>query len=370
MKHVNPADFLSGTGDLLSDPLVPAPRPGHFIVDRWEVLQLVKDTARQTGLGEREVAVLAAHLSVLTKGPVRADQLLISYAQVAGMLDRANCMDERRFRRGEARLEELGFVTRRLSGNARRYPVRDSSGRIVDAYGIDLRPLFLRLEELLALRAEGAEETCRRNALRSRISAALSAQRRTLEARLGALPADIRTLHQDLRNLLRRAGTSEAELRGALRALEDLAPPALPAESAAPEVLPDSSSADAGQSARHSEPQEKEYTRSEPQPASDLHRLWPSLPEVAALYPSPPRDAPSLLKVIFEFSGFLGLRKTSLVASIREAGPERTLCFLDRMAARLDQIRQPDSYLASLSRGAEKRPMTAVISARMAASHL
>jgi hypothetical protein len=53
--------------------------------------------------------------------------------EIGALLERANCMDKRRFRRGEAPLVALGFVRRKLSANGRRFPVRNAQGQIVDA---------------------------------------------------------------------------------------------------------------------------------------------------------------------------------------------------------------------------------------------
>lgn len=341
MKHWTAASFTPEHGD----PLSGRPRPGHFILDRWEVLQLVKDTARQTGLGEREIAVLAAHLGVLTKGPVRADQLLVSYAQVAGMLDRANCMDERRFRRGEARLEELGFVTRHLSGNGRRYPVRDASGRVVEAYGIDLRPLFLRHDELIALREEARADACRRNALRSRLSAALTAAKRDVLAARGEISGTFAELAADVRNLLRRASTDMAELRIA----EDRLARYVAEDHSAPDNLTD----DGGQDDRHSEPQKKEIysprLRDAPQQAAEEAwiKRWSALGQLSEFYPAPPRTQAELLRIVFEFSGFVGVRDTTIRSLIDRFGVRYLAEGIDMVARKISQIQNPNGYLVA-----------------------
>lgn len=344
MKHWNAASFTPVNGD----PLSGRPRAGHFILDRWEVLQLVKDTSAQTGLGEREIAVLAAHLGVLTKGPVRADQLLVSYAQVAGMLDRANCMDERRFRRGEARLEELGFVTRHLSGNGRRYPVRDASGCVVEAYGIDLRPLFLRHAELVALRETAHAEACRLNALRSRVSAALSATRRNLLAAQGEICDAFARLAGEVRNILRR---SSADIDALLQAEEKLA--RFAGESP---VSPDRSTGDAGQSDRHSEPQEKEIYSAAPVSQSEqfsegrVAREWHGYAEIAEFYPDPPRSQRDYLRIIFEFSGFVGVREGTVRKLIGMYGMTHLAQGLNLVARKISEVGNPDGYLSAYVR--------------------
>lgn len=342
------------------DPLSPAPRPGRFVADRWHVLQLVKDTARATGIGEREIAVLAAHLSVLAKGPVRADQLLISYAQVTGILDRANCMDERRFRRGEARLEALGFITRKLSANGRRYPVRDGKGRVIDAYGIDLRPLFLRIEEMEQTRQSLHDDQLRRAALRSRISARVSAVKRAAQDRLGHVPDALVALGQDIRNLLRRNTLPLAEIARAEAQL-DAAETALPQATAAPcpavqdasepPVVPDMSAVDAGHSDRHLESPRKRNTDTDAQDDTPpIPVIWRSCPEVAACFPSPPTDAHGVGRNLIDFSGFLGLGQPVVTKALNILGWARLLVALDYMASRIQQIRNPGGYLDRMMR--------------------
>ncbi|WP_238368685.1 helix-turn-helix domain-containing protein [Mesobacterium pallidum] len=337
------------------DPLRPAPRPGRFVVDRWQVLQLVKDTARDTGIGEREIAVLSAHLSVLAKGPVRADQLLVSYAQVSGILDRANCMDERRFRRGEARLEELGFVIRKLSANGRRYPVRDGKGQVVDAYGIDLRPLFLRLDELEATRASRHEEQQRRAALRSRISARVSAVKRLAEAHLGHVPEALIALGQEIRNLLRRATASLADMARAETALEAAAAQwdsADAPERPAPDMpVPDTSAVDAGQNARHTDSPMKRNTRAVARAeAVSVPDVWRRCPEVSACFPSPPTGPREANERLVIFSSFLGLGQQAVTSALELMGWARVLIALDYMAGRIETIKNPDGYLAHMAR--------------------
>jgi len=337
-----------------------APRPGAFECDRWQVLQLVKDTARATGIGEREIAVLSAHLSVLPRGPVRASDLLISFAEIGGILDRANCMDERRFRRGEARLAELGFVARKLSGNGRRYPVRDGRGQIVDAYGLDLRPLFLRLAELEALRTALAEEEAARRALRSRISARLSALRRDMEARGGALPAPLAELVSGLARLIRRARVALPELLAAettllaqLSTVLAATPEPGPAMTAEVGISPDKSAADAGQIVRRMESLGKENIASSGLPA-DIPRLWRVCPRIAAYFPDPPRHAHDLHRIGQDFLGFIGLRDREALDILTAHPLADLLRMLEYLTGRLAQLGNPKVYFLSMLRAYDR----------------
>lgn len=329
----------------------PAPRPGRFVVDRWQVLQLVKDTAKLTGIGEREIAVLGAHLSVLTKGPVSANQLLISYAQVTGLLERANCMDERRFRRGEARLEQLGFLTRKLSANARRFPVRDGSGRVVDAYGVDLRPLFLKIAELEDMRARQLHEAQQLRALTTRISARVSAVKRRAIAVLGHVPEALDATARAVRNLLRRTGVSQAEMITAEQKLAALETELLSDCDTAPApVAADKTSADAGQIDRHIESPKKESTNADDEPSKDLpiSTIWTKCTEVSAVFPDTPRSTEELASRLFEFSSFLGLGQPVVREALQVLGLAKSLMVLDYLAGKIHSITKPQGYLKNM----------------------
>lgn len=316
------------------DPLCPAPRPGTFSHDRWQVLQLVKDTARALGIGEREIAVLAAHLSVLPKGPVRADGLLVSFAQVTGILERANCMDERRFRRGETRLAVVGLVARKLSGNARRYPVRDGQGRIVDAYGIDLRPLFLRVPELETLRETLREEAARRRALRSRISARIGALRRQVTG----ITAELAARLDDLQRLCRRTGATLADLAAA-----DAQIAAMEAPDAS---QPDRQPADAGQIVRRKESQEKEINT--PDTFAEVQKVWRSSGSVRVYYPESPGDLHGIASCIGDLLRFIGFDRTACCNLIRSIPLPDLLRILDYVLGKVSDLQNPAGYLRSM----------------------
>lgn len=341
MTHSFPAALPPGVADPLSAP----PRPGNFTHDRWVVLQLVKDTARALEIGEREIAVLAAHLSVLPKGPVRSDQLLMSFAEVSGILERANCMDERRFRRGETRLTEIGLLARKLSGNGRRYPVRNGRGQIVDAYGIDLRPLFLRVPELLRLRAVLAEETARRRSLKSRISARLSELRRSFGQ--DPLPGTLATALADIQRLCRRTKASSADLIAAEQRLEQAhAAHAAPVTPPSQKDMPDTPPDDAGQTVRHIESPKKEiHTYAKP---LDLTTLWHNCPKVAAYFADPPESQTVLARYIFDFLGFIGLDQTSMASVASKAPPDDLLRMLEYLMSRLAKIGNPAAYFKAM----------------------
>ncbi|MHA6345440.1 helix-turn-helix domain-containing protein [Roseivivax sp. CAU 1761] len=321
------------------------------MVDRWQALDLVKEVRRSLGLGEREIVVLQAHLSVLPKGPVRADGLLMSYAEVQGILSRAGCMCERRFRRGERELERAGLIARRLSANGRRFPVRDGEGRVVDAYGVDLRPLFLRLRELGELRDRLHREAAERAALRSRISARLAEVSRRVSAAAGALPQALAELAASVRQTLRRATTTLAEMRG-IEATVEAACGAWE-DDHAHAATADVSPGDGGQNVRHIEASGKDSRSSRPAPAAvapeNDELSWENCRVLPGLYPDPPRTPQALAALLIEFGGFLGLDRSRLLPLLEMLGPARMLILLDHVAEKVDRIRAPGAYLQALA---------------------
>lgn len=326
---------------------------GQGLLDRWSVLQLVKDSAKITGIREREIAILSAHLSVLPKGPVNPRHLLISYAQVTGMLERANCMDERRFRRGEARLEELGFITRKLSGNGRRFPVRDAQGSIVDAYGIDLSPLFARLTELREAIQFYREELAQRRAIQSRISARLSAIKRQAITELGSLAESLSQQLAEFRNRLRRLNTSLKELQQIEREVEELTPCRRVTRTQLQEhrtsgSRPETSimSADDRQTDRHIESPRKEYkVKKKTQFYIDPLALWTQCTALTKYYPEAPRTGNALVEILYQFFGFLGLRQDSKEQVVRTFGIHNTIRIAEYMALRGHSIARPNKYI-------------------------
>lgn len=69
-------------------------------------------------------------------------------------------------------LTELGLVTMKDSPNGKRYGRRDRQGRLVEAYGFDLSPLFTRMAEFQLVAAQGRELRERLRHLRRRTTIA------------------------------------------------------------------------------------------------------------------------------------------------------------------------------------------------------
>ena len=374
------------------DPLCQRPAKGQFNIDRWEVLQLVKDTATVLGISDRDIAVLGAHLSVLPKGPIKSGQLLMSFMQVSTILPRANCMEERGFRRSETRLEETALVARKLSANGRRFAVRDASGRIVDAYGIDLEPLFLRIGEFREIRARLEEERQRKRALISRVTARLTDLKRWSADHIGYVPDALSDLAALLRNQFRRKAITVLELCEAEAQVDALETkiipqtekdalstrteePPLPCPESAlatvdmhvspklafkhqskiPRSMADKSTVDAGHTDRHIDSKRKEYNKrhafSRPDQDlkfSDIQETWSICMHINSFYTDSPETAQDLWNRVIEFSSFLGLGQANVLDVVAQIGWRNALLVMDYIAQKIAVIKAPQAYLAKM----------------------
>ena len=109
-------------------------------------------------------------------------------------------------------LTELGLVTMKDSPNGKRYGRRDRQGRLVEAYGFDLSPLFTRMAEFQAAAEEGRALRERMRHLRRRTTIARNGLLQILEtveeqglsdASWQVLEAEARTLARSLKHVER-----------------------------------------------------------------------------------------------------------------------------------------------------------------------
>ncbi|MBN9888144.1 helix-turn-helix domain-containing protein [Salipiger abyssi] len=327
-------------------------------VDRWELLSLVTELRRPLGLADRDVMVLRAHLSVLPHGPLDPAGLNVSFMNIAEILNRACGMEERRFRRGEARLEQLGLVRRNLSANGRRFPERDANGKIVFAYGIDLAPLLARYHALLALRDDLEEQRQVLRQRKNRVSAAFSAILRSLASRGTSLPHCLDALRERLRNALRRKTTSHAELDEIEAEIDRLTANLQTTESFEPDqcdepktaVLPDIEPVDAGQTVRHieSKPKEKNYDQPDTFNQHELSELWAQTESIGSFYPKAPTNEKEAIGILLDFSSFMGLNETEVAKTLVGLGWTNTVLALDYLAEKLASLKSPKHYLMTM----------------------
>ncbi len=107
---------------------------------------------------------------------------------------------------------ELGLVTMKDSPNGKRYGRRDKQGRLIEAYGFDLSPLFTRMAEFQAVAAQGRALRERMRHLRRRITIArngllqileTAAEQGLCDAAWCMLEGEARTIARSLRSVER-----------------------------------------------------------------------------------------------------------------------------------------------------------------------
>ncbi|MEY8802191.1 helix-turn-helix domain-containing protein [Leisingera sp. XS_AS12] len=361
---------------------------GRHKFDRWELLSLVTELRQRLGLNDRDILVLRAHLSVLPHGPLDPTGLNVSFMSVSEILSRACGMDERRFRRGEARLEAAGLVRRKLSANGRRFPERDREGRIVSAYGIDLSPLLNRVFELRDLHEEQIASRLALRNLRNEISARFAALTRAFASVGAPLPQSIENMRARLRRTLRRKAPCPQEMRELQEEIMSLeaavpGPETEPAgagpspRSAAADnigtasaslpdypsvtsgqtaVSPDKTTGDDGQTVRHieSEPKEKNNRPQHSKTGISIANAWSNASIIREYFPETPNSEHQLARVLMDFSGFLGLGQMTVLPAIQLLGPAKMILLLNYLGRNIAQIARPEAYLRSLLRNYER----------------
>lgn len=355
----------------------PAPQTGPVsaieaprLIDRWDLFKMVKILREELGLAKRDLAVLSAHLTVLPKGPVDTRKPILSFMSVKNLLERSDDMEERTFRRGETGLEEAGLIRRIRSANARRYALKTADGQVEDAFGVDLAPLFLRVQEFeQRIETVEAERAAWRN-LCSVIRANLAQAVRAARDAAVTLQDEISDRAAEIIRILRRKSTTIQELRGidvevqALQgsipgrssvgpdAAEEAPDTAVKSErmqQCAPPDLPDITAGDGGQTVRHIESPRKKYTDCpERLLRLEIETAWAMSPHVQALYPEVPRNGRSLESSLMRFSDFVGIDWRMTQRAISTFGLGGAITALDELAKRAVSLRNPSGYLAKM----------------------
>lgn len=358
-------------------------------IDRWDLLDLVKTNRIELGIGEREIAVLCAHLTVMPKGPLIPGALNISYMEVDKILVRANCMGDRRFRRGEVTLANAGLVVRKLSPNKRRFPLR-VGGKIVDAYGIDINPLLDRVADLKMMRNARLLREEQLNLLRTKISSHIRDIRQNYNSSISQMVETFEAFAVEVRKISRRKSTGIEEMIALLDRViafeANLISPPHPSRSVDGNAcksadLSDRNAADAGQSVRHNESNLKESIKDIPKPSVDrdtikeylgsktcgrrkperhtefnlgrVKALWSSASNLSEMYPEAPRNERQLYNLLHEYSSYFRLGQETIARSLAILGWERLLVAMDYLAEKIQGIQNPRAYLQSMLKAFE-----------------
>lgn len=215
------------------------------------------------------------------------------------------------------RLVELGLITMKDSPNGKRYGKRDGKGRILEAYGFDLSPLFTRMAEFQAAAEEGRALRDRMRQLRRRATIARNGLLQILEtvAELGLsdptwqqLETEGRALARSLKSVERveemEFGVSNMERRQleARDRLESQLPAAVPEASEAVDSDPLGAEIRPHQYSYNSSSNSNKNTvlaleKSKARMASASHQTPPIEPAKGRMAPSERNDRSTVLRI-------------------------------------------------------------------------
>ena len=179
---------------------------GGIAQNKWQLLKVVEDIREPLGLKGTSISLLRAMISFLRVDHVDAarDDGHICFASNASLAKRAH-VSIQTVERHITKLVSLGLLTRRSSGNGKRWARRDRQGSIVLATGLSLLPLAERYPEFVRMAQDHQDLRNELGRLKDMCSAALS----DLKARL--VPAEWNeSLLSKARNLLRRQPNRQA----------------------------------------------------------------------------------------------------------------------------------------------------------------
>jgi replication initiation protein RepC len=143
---------------MISSQLVAKSAPEGASVQKWKVLQFIREAKDLLGATDRSLTILNALLSFHPDAELTAEGELIVWPSNEQLMARANGMPPTTLRRHLAILVECGLILRRDSPNGKRFARKGRGGEIEQAYGFDLSPIVARAGEFqdlaYAVRAE------------------------------------------------------------------------------------------------------------------------------------------------------------------------------------------------------------------------
>lgn len=335
-----------------------AARPLTSSENPYNVLDTVRTLRSELALTPNDLVTLQALISFLPRGASSEEALLTVFPSNLALATRTNGLDERTIRRSIRRLIEAGLIARRDSATRKRFPLR-YGGVIRDAFGFDLRPLFVRKAELASRAAAVREDQERLRSLRAT----------ALALRIEAIrkPHDDATASflGELRNILRRATLRTKDVVAIIHKLASILgreEQEFPAgNQIASSSVPDELTGTDGRNVRLVETQtlKKKDDQSEnvasttsttiklPNPKS---LAWHDLKAVSAFFPSEPKNTHAVTQVVMEIGAMLRIQAETIMHHFRTAGPGRLLVALDFLIAQMEkgQVHNPKAYLAQM----------------------
>ena len=371
MKHISVTPFgrQAVTAGLLAARALPdeatLPR-----IDKWSLFNDLRTARLRFGLSDRDLSVLYALLTFLPAKVLEEAGDLVVFPSNAALSDRAHGMAESTLRRHLAVLVKAGLIWRQDSPNGKRYAARDRAGALVQAFGLDLRPLLLRATDIVAAAAEVTQATDHlhraREALVLRMRDAAKLLAYGIEAGLPGDWAGLQARLLPLRAALRRKmdGDLVARLLGeagdilqALRAMLDVTSEKMHGTAAHSERHHTNSNEDSyelepcletgrggGQVAAVPDPKEISQMPSVP-----LVLVLKACPDILPYARSNLTQWRDLVVLASELRGMMGISASAWAEAQRFMGPETAAVAVVAMMQRIATISNPGGYLRALS---------------------
>ena len=143
--------------------------PPETLVNKWRVLDAIREGRAAIGVSGRSLVVLSVLLNFHPGTTLAADGPIIVYPSNERLAERSG-LPERTLRRHLRQLVDHGLIIRRDSPNGKRYARKGQGGQVEVAFGFDLSPLIARAAEFEALSETAKADKRARAILRERIT--------------------------------------------------------------------------------------------------------------------------------------------------------------------------------------------------------
>ena len=304
--------------------------------NKWQLLKVIEDIREPLVLKGTSIYLLRAMISFLRVDNVDAtrDDGHICFASNASLAKRAH-VSIQTVERHIARLVSLGLLTRRSSGNGKRWARRDRQGSIVLATGLSLLPLAERYPEFVRMAQDHQDFRNELGRLRDMCSAALS----DLKTRLLPAEWDVGLLSK-ARNLLRRQPDKQA--------LSDLLDEITVEISRISSAEPNDLRASDPEIEGHKETSKTQYVKDETSfqievGQEEMERAYPRL--CAELRFA--KNQEDCRRLMDDLAGYLNLGNTWF--SIKDLGPALSFMILGYLLERTETISNHRGYAFKLS---------------------
>ncbi|HHS94105.1 MAG TPA: replication initiation protein RepC [Rhodobacterales bacterium] len=336
----------------------PASTP-HF--NKWELFRELCVARAAYGVSDRDLTVLNALLSFHREANLSDNDSLIVFPSNRALAERAHGMAESTLRRHLAALVGAGLIARHDSPNGKRYAARAADGSIARAFGLDLRPLLVRAQEITHAAAEARAAAERLRRAREEVVLMKRDLLKLIEYGRETRPqapwedaeADALRIHKQMRRKMDMTTLEAlaADLRQSLARVRDTLSET------------EKMSGNASENERHytnsnTDSHDLELTQEKGKAAAvepnlPLALVLKACPDILPYAPDRPKHWHELVALAGFVRGMMGISPDAWRAAQRVMGPEVAAITLAGILQRISEIKSPGGYLRALTRKAE-----------------